>query len=198
MDIKFEQEYILENEKVLLRPLELNDLKHLQHFAAQEPEIWTYSFMQIHDPESMQKYLELAIQARTEQREYPFIVFDKIKNKYAGSTRFYDIQKSFQTTQLGYTWYGKEFQGTYLNKNCKYLLLEFAFETLLAERVEFRADARNERSKQAMLSIGCTLEGTLRNHLPTTDGGRRNSIVLSILQQEWHQGVKEALAKKII
>ena len=58
--------------------------------------------------------------------------------------------------QLGYTWYGKEFQGTGLNKHCKYLLLEFAFEKMQVERVEFRADANNEKSIAAMKSIGCT------------------------------------------
>ena len=57
-------------------------------------------------------------------KEYPFIVFDKKAGKYAGSTRFYDIQQGYSTTQLGFTWYGSAYQGTGLNRHCKWLLLQ--------------------------------------------------------------------------
>jgi RimJ/RimL family protein N-acetyltransferase len=98
---------------------------------------------------------------------------------------------------LGFTWYGKEFQGTDLNKNCKFLLLEFAFETVNMQRVEFRADNENKRSIAAMKSIGCVEEGILRSNSPKTDGGRRDSIVLSILKDEWFAKVKNDLKAKI-
>lgn len=189
---------ILENEHVLLRPLELEDIVYLEHFVINEPDIWKYSLMQIRSIDDLKNYIIQAVDNRIQQKEYPFIVFDKVKNKYAGCTRFYDIQLGYQYLQLGYTWYGKEFQGSLLNKNCKLLLLEFAFEKLLMERVEFRADIRNERSKNAMLSIGCVMEGTMRNHLPTIEGGRRNTIVLSIIRSEWFGEVKQNLINKII
>jgi RimJ/RimL family protein N-acetyltransferase len=131
---------------------------------------------------NLRNYLQIAENGRNDQKEYPFIVYDKKTNQYAGSTRFYDIQVDFQTLQLGYTWYGKEFQGTGLNKNCKYLLLEFAFEKWKMERVEFRADNENERSIAAMKSIGCKVDGILRSNMPKREGGRRDSIVLSILR----------------
>ena len=187
----------LENEKVLLRPLEISDIDHLLEFSLHEPEIWKYSLAQGSGKENMIKYIYDAVLARTSNKEYSFIVFDKIKNKYAGSTRFYDIQLAYKTIQLGYTWYGKEFQGTGLNKNCKYLLLEYAFEILQLERVEFRADNRNERSKAAMLSIGCKVDGVLRSNLPDNAGGRRDSIILSILKDEWYTEIKENLKKKL-
>jgi RimJ/RimL family protein N-acetyltransferase len=144
----------------------------------------------------MQRYIAAALKARADQKEYPFIVFDKRTQEYAGCTRFYDIQLTHQTTQLGYTWYGKKFQGSGLNKHCKYLLLSMAFDTLQWERVEFRADHRNTKSIQAMKSIGCVEEGVLRSNCADNQGGRRDSIVLSILRQEWQQGIKEALQKK--
>ena len=75
-------------------------------------------------------------------------------------------------------------------------MLQFAFKTLHAERVEFRADANNQRSIAAMKSIGCTVEGILRNNCSSTSG-RRNSIVLSILKDEWNSTVKEMLASKL-
>ena len=124
-------------------------------------------------------------------------MLDKQTGAYAGSTRFYDIQSAFGTAQLGYTWYGKAFQGTGLNKHCKFLLLRFAFETCGLERVEFCADANNARSIAAMKRIGCTVEGMLRSHMPDADGGRRSSIVLSILRDEWCDRVKAAIALQI-
>lgn len=193
----FNETIILENEFVLLRPLLEDDLQHLQHFIIEEPEIWKFSLVQMTAVENLKNYIEQAIENRKQGKEYPFIVFDKKKKEYAGCTRFYDIQLAYQYLQLGYTWYGKGFQGTYVNKNCKLLLLEFAFEKLGMERVEFRADNRNERSKLAMQSIGCVVEGVLRNHLPKIEGGRRASIVLSILKEEWFGGVKQNLTNKI-
>ena len=97
---------------------------------------------------------------------------------------------------IGYTWYGEEFQRTGLNRNSKQLLLCYAFETLEAERVEFRADLRNKKSIQAMKSIGCVEEGVLRSNCSTTSG-RRDSIVLSILKSEWKKKVKAQLETKL-
>jgi RimJ/RimL family protein N-acetyltransferase len=197
-DFDLQKEYILENEAVLLRPLLEDDLQYLVHFATEEPEIWKYSLVAAAGAENMKAYINTAVKNRAAGSEYAFIVFDKITQQYAGSTRFYDIQPQYKTMQLGYTWYGKQFQGTKLNKNCKLLLLGFAFETLGMRRVEFRADNDNERSKAAMKSIGCTVEGVLRNHLLTHEGKNRNSIVLSILKEECEAGIKEKLAERCI
>lgn len=188
---------VLENNFVALRPLELSDIEYLIEYSINEPEIWFYSLAQGSGKENMIKYISDAVMARAANKEFAFIVYDKTKNKYAGSTRFYDIQLPYKTIQLGYTWYGKEFQGTGLNKNCKYLMLEYAFEKLGLERVEFRADNRNERSKAAMLSLGCKVDGILRSNLPDNIGGRRDSIILSILREEWFNTVKENLKLKI-
>lgn len=191
------EDYILENETVLLRPLTKEDHKNLLYFSLNEPEIWKYSLMQPNSAAALTAYLETAEKARAAATEYPFIVFDKRTRQYAGSTRYYDILPAYQTLQLGYTWYGSTFQGTGLNVHCKLLLLEFAFEKLGMERVEFRADNNNKRSIAAMQGIGCTIEGVLRSNMPTVYGHRRDSIVLSILKGEWENGVKENLLKKI-
>ncbi|MDB5140068.1 MAG: ydaF 1 [Mucilaginibacter sp.] len=190
-------EYILEDARVLLRPLRETDLEFLLPFALNEPDTWKYSYISAKGEDGMRDYIKEALIAKSAGLEYPFIVFDKQTQTYAGSTRFYDIRPTWQTLQLGYTWYGEQFRGTGLNKHCKFLLLQFAFEKLEAERVEFRADAKNERSIAAMKSIGCKPEGILRSNLPLTDGGRRDSIVLSILKDEWKNGVKENLKMKL-
>lgn len=193
----FTKETILENDCVLLRPLQRNDFENLRQFAVNEPEIWKYSLVPASGEENLKQYIEQAIVAREEEKEYPFIVFDKRSQAYAGSTRYYDIQLHQDTLQLGYTWYGKDFQGTGLNLHCKFLLLQFAFDEIKMERVEFRADADNARSIAAMKKIGCVEEGILRNNLLKYGGGRRNSIVLSILRSEWVDKVKDMLAARI-
>lgn len=174
----------------------MSDHANLVHFALNEPEIWTYSLIQANSPEKLKIYIEMALEGRKNKNAYAFSVFDKETNQYAGSTRFYDIQNENASLQLGYTWYGKDFQGTGLNKNCKYLLLEFAFEMLKMERVEFRADNDNLRSINAMKSIGCVAEGVLRSNTFKPNGERRDSIVLSILKEEWNKTVKRKLQEK--
>lgn len=197
VNFNFTEDYILENSVALLRPLRYDDYENLLPFAINEPTTWKYSLIQAAGEDGLRNYMNIALEAKQSQKEYPFIVFDKRKNQYAGSTRFYDINLPYQTLQLGYTWYGKDFQGTGLNKHCKYLLLQFAFEEMNMIRVEFRADALNERSIAAMKSIGCKVDGILRSNMPNAYGGRRDSIVLSILKDEWTNEVKEMLKNKI-
>ena len=190
-------DYILEDERVILRPLQEDDLANLLTFSLEEPDLWKYSSLSCAGEEALKKYLENALQARSQGKEYPFIVFDKSLKEYAGSTRFYDINLLNSSLQLGYTWYGKKFQRTGLNRHCKYLLLSFAFEQLEMERVEFRADNNNTRSINAMKAIGCQVEGILRSHMPKRDGGRRDSIILSILREEWYSTARENLRTKL-
>lgn len=192
-----EANYILEDERVLLRPLTADDLEYLLPFAVNEPDTWKYSNVSAKYEEGMTRYIMAALKARAEGREYAFVVIDKTTGEYAGSTRYYDIQPGLNSLQLGYTWYAQKFRGSGLNKHCKFLLLQFAFEELNMVRVEFRADARNERSIAAMKSIGCQVEGILRSNMPLEDGGRRDSIVLSILKDEWENGVKVNLKAKL-
>lgn len=192
----FQKEYILENDVVKISLLGFKDFGSLKYFALQQPEIWKYSQQPANGLENLRNYIRVALQHRKQKKAYPFIIFDKRTKQYAGSTRFYDFNQTNSTVQLGYTWYGNQFQGTGLNKHCKFLLLQFAFETLNLERVEFRADTNNERSIAAMKSIGCIVEGVLRNNCVALNG-RRDSIVLSILKNEWFHGTKENLLAKI-
>ncbi len=189
-------DFILENERVLLRPLVQDDAVYLSAYVKEEPALWKYALTPITTEQEFEQYVATAVEARQLKSAYPFIVFDKLQNKYVGSTRFYDIQLNNSTTQFGYTWYSESTWGTGLNEHCKFLLLQFAFETIGFERIEFRADNRNKRSIAAMQKIGCTVEGILRNHLPTSDGTRRDSIVLSMLKNEWPK-IKEGFLARI-
>ena len=198
MHINFPQNIFLEDEVVKLRLLERSDFDYLVEYAINEPDTWYYSLVRANGTSNLAKYIDLAVQAKENQSQLPFIVFDKRTNKYVGSTRFYDINFDYQTLQLGYTWYSEIARGSGLNKHCKFLLLQYAFEALHLERVEFRADNANIRSIAAMKSIGCVVEGVLRNHMPTYDSDvRRDTIVLSILKKEWFEKVKPNLMASI-
>lgn len=187
-------EYILEDDRVLLRPLNVDDFGHLLPFSLNEPELWKYSLVTAEGADGLRNYLQIALDAKASGKEYPFVVYDKLSKEYAGSTRFYDINMPFQTIQLGYTWYGRKFQRTGLNRHCKFLLMSFAFDRLGIERVELRADSQNARSIAAMQAIGCTIDGVLRSNMPTRDPGRRrSSTVLSVLRNEWYGSVKDYL-----
>ena len=193
----FIQEYSLENERVILRPLAIKDFSLLEKYVIAEPDLWQYSLVSIKHSQDLEKYIQDAVEARNQKTAYPFIVFDKLTQTYVGVTRFYDIQLTNNTTQLGYTWYSKKVWGTGLNQHCKFLLLEFALDKMGFERIEFRADNNNKRSIAAMQKIGCTVEGILRNHLPLPNGTRRDSIVLSILKEEWTAKLKQNLQAQL-
>lgn len=197
MNFDFKEDYILENDVVRLQPLQSTDYEKLVEFSINEPELWSFNANGPDSPENLKKYIDRTLFQKERQLEYPFIVFDKVKHKIAGSTRFYNINLEAKHLEIGFTWYGKEFQGTALNKNCKFLLLEFAFEKMQMERVGFRANNLNIRSINAMKSIGCVEEGILRNFSTDSKGQRIDAIVLSIIKNEWFYNVKQNLKNRI-
>lgn len=114
-----------------------------------------------------------------------FTVFHLGSGRIAGATRFMEMRPEHRGLEIGGTWYGLEFQRTAVNTESKYLLLQYAFETLGCARVQFKADARNERSIRAIERLGAHREGVLRNHYVLTDGRLRDSVYFSIIDREW-------------
>ncbi|MEM9648941.1 MAG: GNAT family protein [Bacteroidota bacterium] len=197
MPIDFDKSYVLENQRVRLEPLMPEHLEELKEIASEEA-IWTYFLGRSDGSGDFRHYLEDAITARREHKEYPFAVFDKIQGKYTGCTRFFDCQHDLNTIRLGYTWYGKTSRGTGLNKNCKFLMFQFAFEELGVERVGLGAHAENKISIAAMESVGCTREGKIRNLFPSIKGPERaDAVLLGLLKSEWHASVKEKLKHRL-
>lgn len=196
-NFRFTRNYVLENEYVQLRPIELADLENLREYACNEPELWRFALISAAGADNMARYLEKAIRARHLKKEYAFIVFDKTTQSYAGSTRFCEIQRDVRCTQLGYTWYGKRFRGGPLNKYCKLLLLDFAFNTMQMERVEFRVDVDNEVGIEAIARLGAFQEGRLRACGPGPGDIRRDCLVFSILKKEWTETLRDVLIHRL-
>lgn len=117
--------------------------------------------------------------------DLPFVAIHLASGRVAGATRYLNIVQEHRGLEIGGTWYGLEFQRTAVNTECKYLLLQYAFETLGCIRVQFKTDLRNERSQRAIERIGAIREGVLRNHMILPDGRFRDSVYYSIIDTEW-------------
>lgn len=193
VDFSFQNEYVLENEYALLRPLMMDDVQYLSVFSEHEPELWEYSLQSAAGIGNLVQYINSAIEGREARHSYPFIIFCKKTHRYAGCTRFYEIDSVNAACYLGYSWIGKEFQGTWVNRNSKWLMLQFAFDQCGFHRVAFRADANNKKSIRAMEAIGCVEEGLLREHMVLSDGSRRSSRLFSLLRSDWEKEIREKL-----
>jgi RimJ/RimL family protein N-acetyltransferase len=197
MNFNFSKEYVLENAFAKAEPLTLNHIAKLSEMAT-EPEIWTYFLGKSDGEGRFEEYVEEAIQQREVKKEYAFAIYDKVKQRYAGSTRFFDFQPELNVLRMGYTWFGKDFRGTGINKHCKYLLFEFAFETVGIERIGLGAHAENKVSLAAMESVGCTHEGTERHLFPSINSkGRADAERYGLLREEWENKVKNDLKLKL-
>jgi len=174
----------LENDYVKLALLDLSNYEHLLNIA-QENDLIFYSPSDISTPEKLKDYVQLAVDGYYHKTTIPFIIYDKRKKAYAGCTRFGLINWKNKVLHIGWTWIGNEFQGTGLNMQMKFLMLQYAFETLAFDKVEFRIDERNNKSKKAVEKIGARLEGILRNDTLMNDGFKRSTCCYGILKEEW-------------
>lgn len=175
----------LENNRVKLTPLSLENYTHLTKIGQQE-NLVQYSPSKVDTPEDLKAYLQTALDWYNNKTALPFIIFDKKTNTYAGTTRYMNINWHNSVLEIGATWIGREFQGTGLNKNMKFLMLQYAFETLKFDKVEFRIDERNIASRKAVEKIGGTFEGLLRKNVLMLDGFKRNTCCYGILKAEWN------------
>ena len=182
--MNFERDLHLENDHALLRPLKPQDLEYLQTIAI-DPDIWRYMTISVNSQQDLQRWADTAFSDHEKQQRYTFVIIDKSTGKLAGSTAYGNISIVDQRLEIGWTWLGNEARGTGLNRHCKFLLLQYAFEILHYERVELKTDVLNLRSRQAMRKIGATEEGILRSHTLMQDGRRRDTIYYSILKSEW-------------
>lgn len=175
----------LKGRHVSVEPLAVGHAEDL-HVAGADREVWRY--MPIPPPESIddtKRWIGDALRKAEGGTEIPFAIVSTRSGKAVGSTRFLDINREHSSLEIGWTWLGKEFQRTPINTECKYLLLEHAFERLKAVRVQLKTDGRNLQSQTAIERIGAAREGTLRKHRRNWDGFVRDSVYFSIVETEW-------------
>ena len=162
-----------------------------------EPEIWRYMrYDKMETTEQLSTWVHQLLELQTRGTDLPFAVIYRASGNPIGCTRYLDIDLTDRSVEIGGTWYGLDYQGTLVNTECKYLLLKYAFEKLNFIRVWFKTDARNLRSQHAIEKLGAVKEGVLRNHMILPNGYIRDSIVYSILPDEW-PAVKARLEAKL-
>lgn len=148
--------------------------------------IWKFMGMHMKTEQDFNNYVANTIKDKNNGICYPFLIIDKKNNKVAGSTRFGYLNIVSQKCEIGWTWYGTNFQGTGLNKTCKYELLKFGFENIGFRRIQFSADQENIRSQKAIEKLGARKEGVFRNNYIAPNGESRNDVYFSIVKEDWN------------
>jgi RimJ/RimL family protein N-acetyltransferase len=162
--------------------------------AGGDPAVWEHlSRGPLRDLDDARTFITAAnAQTPDTGRQHPFAVIDANRGRVAGSTRYLAIRPAHRGLEIGWTWYGRDFQRTHVNTATKLLLLAHAFEALACIRVEFKTDDRNLRSQRAIERIGARREGTLCNHMIRPDGSYRHSVYYAVTADDWPQ-VKDRL-----
>jgi N-acetyltransferase len=197
MNFSFADDIILENDRVLVRPLRQHDIEDLLPAACSSDNLVRFSPFYIHTPHYLAQFVNDSLNERQLNNRYPFVICDKLNNQLAGSTSIANVSNKDRRLEIGWTWLGVPFQKTGLNRNVKFLLLQYIFDHLSFERVEFRTDERNIASRTAMEKMGAVREGALRSHTVMLDGFRRTTLYYSILKSEW-QALKPTFLKEAI
>jgi len=174
----------LENARVLLLPFGNERYHELKQIIFND-RIWKYMGMSMHTEMDFELYVKNTITDQKKEICYPFLIVDKQSNRIAGSTRFGNLNTTSEKCEIGWTWYGLDFQGTGLNKACKYELLKFGFETIGFRRIQFSADQENLRSQRAIEKLGAQQEGIFRNNYIAPSGESRNDVYYSIIKEDW-------------
>jgi RimJ/RimL family protein N-acetyltransferase len=174
----------LENDRVLLVPFDNPRNEELKDIIF-DKEIWQFMGMNITNEQGLKNYITKTNKDKNNRLCYPFLVIDKETNKVAGCTRYGNVNAANKKCEIGWTWYGTEFQGTGLNKACKYELLKFGFETIGFKRIQFSADKANLRSQKAIENLGAHREGVFRNNYVAANGDSRDDVYFSIIKKEW-------------
>ncbi|MBI4429246.1 MAG: GNAT family N-acetyltransferase [Ignavibacteriales bacterium] len=185
----------LEGKHVRLEPLSMDHLDGLYAVGTDE-DLWLYTLTLIRNRGDMERYIESALQAQKEGSALPFAIMEKSSGRAMGSTRYGNIDRENKRVEIGWTWVARPWQRTAVNTECKYLLLEHAFERLGCMRVEFKTDSTNAPSRKALVRIGAKEEGTFRKHMVTSSGRIRHSVYYSIIDTEWPD-VKKVLREKL-
>lgn len=175
---------ILQNDLVLLRPIELTDAQEIFEAGADE-RIWTHISFTIETKSDAESFVNSAITSMGKGEKVVFAILDKLTNAVIGSTSYMDINHTHKHLEIGSTWLTPNYWRTSINTNCKFLLLEYAFETLEFERVQIKTDNLNVRSQDAIERIGATFEGQLRSHMKRKDGSMRDTMMYSFIRSEW-------------
>ncbi len=174
----------LEGNGVRLEPLTRDHADPLGA-AARDGNLWELFFTSVPEPENTKKYVEDALKGQERGDMLPWAVRELKTNSIVGSTRYHDIIPAAGRVEIGYTWYAQRCQRTHVNTASKLLLFTYAFESLQCKVVGLRTDNFNFRSQRAIEALGAKKDGVIRHHWPRRDGSIRDTVMYSVLANEW-------------
>lgn len=181
---------VLEGERIRLEPLSEHNLQAVRA-SGNHPAIWQFTFQSnpfLSDHGTAAWFRDTLDSPSVRA----FAIVDRVRREVAGSTRFLDMDDANRKLEIGWTFHAPRYWRTRANTEAKFLLLRYAFEEMDQIRVQFKAEAINRRSHAAILRLGATHEGTLRNFRIRPDGEIRDVNLYSIVRAEWPM-VKERL-----
>jgi RimJ/RimL family protein N-acetyltransferase len=185
---------ILETKRAILRPITVDDYDVFLELAKQDYDMWYYFSFNLGDEKQLQRWFEIAYADKAANTRRPFTIIDKQTGKIGGSSSLGNISMHDLRAEIGWSWLGKDFRSTGLNKHAKYAMMRYAFDELNFERIEFKTDVMNDRARQGLRNVGGIEEGILRSHMTMWNNRRRTSIYYSVLKDEWPK-LKETIFK---
>jgi len=185
MNNKMDYDLILQTDKIILRPLISDDYFSFEKLT-KDKSMWIYFTSDLSEKPELKNWIDNAILDIKNKTRLAFTIIDKSTNNLVGSTSFGNISFKDKRAEIGWTWIAKDFQGTGINNQIKYLMTKYIIETLDFERVEFKTDFLNMPARKALLRIGAKEEGVLRSHTLMTHNRRRDTVYYSILKAEWN------------
>ena len=162
--------------------------------AARDGQLWKLRITSVPEPEQVAAYIATGLEMRPGR--FAFAVIDSVTEEVIGTTSYHDIVPALDRVEIGYTWYARSRQRSYVNTSCKLLLLTHAFETLGCAVVGFRTDNFNHASQAAIERLGAKKDGVLRHHALRRDGTVRDTVMYSIVRGEWPE-IKAHLRYKL-
>ena len=153
--------------------------------AASDGRLWELWYTAVPEPDRVGEYIAAALAGHAAGHMLPWVVRELTSNQVVGSTRYHDVVAQVDRVEIGYTWYAKRWQKTHVNTACKLLLLAHAFETVGCKVVGLRTDNFNFASQHAIEALGAKKDGVIRHHWARKDGTVRDTVMYSILSNEW-------------
>lgn len=185
----------LEGEVVAMEPIRPDHLDRLWQAAADQ-RIWDWLVHLTDSRERFDEWVSESVECWSGGDRKTFVTVAVDSGLVIGSSSYLNYRPADDVVEIGYTWLNPSVWGTGANTEAKLLMITHAFEVLGCARVEFKTDARNERSRAALAAIPAQFEGILRKHMKPFGVGRRDSAYYSVIDDEW-PAVRENLHRRL-
>lgn len=184
----------LADRTITLLPITKEHIQEMRKLSS-DTDVWTWYTEDLTNPDALENWMTKRLEETGRGEKMTYTVQLNDTNEIIGASSYGHIDWVEKGIEIGWTWLGKKYIGSGINKNMKHLMLQHAFENMGIERLELRTDEQNIRSRRAMEKIGAHHDGTLRNHRATQGGRRRNTVVYSIIKSEWPE-IKASIFKE--